>query len=208
MRKRAAKAASRSIRDPLERFTIFCEKAKELRESDWARGGLGVKASESWNAAEGEIKIIIKEPQETPLKAFLLTFRHFILRDGPIHIDSIYNLCAVHITDEKYREYLIKSRDFYRNALHSSAIDLIQNGENISTEYIVDLLINGQYFHSDNDKRKALRELSPAKFAYMSNFLNFVHRATTQIFYVDDVIRAALKEGKIQTDPNKLGRPE
>ncbi len=137
-----------------------------------------------------------RQPDETELRAFLLTFRQFISKKEPIFIYRIYNLCQKSLVNDKFKEHLIKSRSIWEHAQKSCGINLIFNGQKISPEFAVDLWVNGYYFHSDEKKLKTLRDmLLPGRMLSRFQFLSFIQDATRQILYLDNIIKISFKEG-------------
>jgi len=142
------------------------------------------------------LRFISREPDETSLKAFLLTFRQFISEKEPIFMNKIYNLCQKHLTNDRMREYLVKSREVWKNTLKSTGILVFYNKCELTPEYITDLWINGYYFHSDPEKWITLKKILPhEKMLVKFQFLNFLLDATTQVLYLDNIIRASIREG-------------
>jgi hypothetical protein len=186
------------IRNPAIRFSLFCDRAQELRDSQFYREGSNLQMSVKWDKAEG-LRIIEQEINITSLKAYLVTFRQFFLKKEPIFIFGIYNLCLKYIANDKYKEYLVKSRDILEKKLRSSGVPIIHNGVEKSAQHIMDLIINGLLFHS-SDERKMTEALAlrPHEMPfYRYNFLNVIWDATYQIECVDRIIRASIREGSI-----------
>jgi hypothetical protein len=187
-----------SIKNPEGRLSLFCERAQELRESIFIQEGGNIGVTLKWDKAEG-LRIIEKKINSTNLKAYLVTFRQFFLKKEPIFIFAIYNLCLRHITNDRYREYLARSRDILKKSLRYRGVPIIYNGVEKSAQHIMDLMINGVLFHSsDEDKMKEVQALLPHEKAfYRFNFLNVILDAAKQIIYVESIIRASIAEGSI-----------
>lgn len=185
--------------EPGKRLSIFCERAKELRESQFIQEGSNIGVTVKWDKAEG-LRIIEKEINTTSLKAFLVTFRQFFMKKEPIFIFDIYNLCLRLITNDKYREYLSGSRAILKKSLRYSGVPITFNGIEKSAQHIMDLIINGVFFHSsDESKMNEAQALLPHEMTfYRFNFLNLILDATKQILYAEDVIRASIAEGSLE----------
>ena len=182
--------------EPGKRLSIFCERAKELRESQFIQEGSSIGVTLKWDKEEG-LRIIEKEINTTSLKAFLVTFRQFFMKKEPIFIFDIYSLCLSHIANDKYKEYLSKSRAILKKSLRYSGVPISYNGIEKSAQHIMDLIINGAFFHSsDERKMNEVGALLPHEIAfYRFNFLNLILDATKQILYVENVIRASIADG-------------
>lgn len=187
------------IKDPAKRFSLFCVRAKELRESQFVKEGSAIGFTLKWDDSTKCLRAIEKEINMTNLKAYLVTFRQFFSKKEPIYIFGIYDLCQKHITDEKYRGWLIKSREFLEKALRLSGVQIIQNNKEISAEEIMKLIINGVIFHSDEKKIKKLGAVPPVVRAfYTFNFLNVILDAANQLYYVENTIRTSIREGSMK----------
>jgi len=185
-----------------EQFLLFRAKAEELRNTRLIRESFNPGITIKWNRMQG-LRFKSREPNEENLRSFLLTFRQFILDDEPVFLYRIYNLCQKHLTSDKLKNYLSKSREIWKQSLKSADVTLIYNRRELTPEYITDLWINGFYFHSDMNKLRILNQLFPHERILVKNqFLNFLLYATRQVLYVDNIIKVALKEGyfiKIQS---------
>lgn len=185
-----------------EQFLLFRAKAEELRNTRLIRESFNPGITIKWNRMQG-LRFKSREPNEENLRSFLLTFRQFILNDEPVFLYRIYNLCQKHLTSDKLKNYLSKSREIWKQSLKSANVTLIYNRRELTPEYITDLWINGFYFHSDMNKLHILNQLFPHERMLVKNqFLNFLLDATRQVLYVDNIIKVALKEGyfiKIQS---------
>jgi len=185
---------------PTEQLNLFQAKAEELRDSKLLRKGFDLNVTINWNKMQG-INFMARQPDETELRAFLLTFRQFISKKEPIFIYRIYNLCQKSLVNDKFKEHLIKSRSIWEHAQKSCGINFIYNGQKISPEYAVNLWVNGYYFHSDEEKLKTLHYmLPPGRMLSRFQFLSFIQDATRQILYLDNIIKISFKEGYFRFD--------
>jgi hypothetical protein len=67
-------------------------------------------------------------------------------------------------------------------------------------ETVMDLWINGSYFHDDAEKARRLDELAKLPMSRWL-FINGVVSASNVIFYVDHLIRIALRDGHVSDTP-------
>ena len=177
-----------------ETLNRFHEKVKELRESKLLKEGLSVKHTLSWN--ESGFQSTIKQPDDTDLRAYLTTFRQFVLVRERTNLDKIYELCHTHLKDDRLKGYLAKSQELWKNAFETASVGMIYNGKEMSPEDATNLFLYGGIFHGDPDKELFLKTLLPHEYnSFRWLFLEFIMRASKQIFYVDDVVVVALKDG-------------
>ncbi len=174
---------------------LYRAKVEELRNSRLLQEGFNPGLTINWNKMQG-LRFVSREPDETSLRAFLITFRQFVLNNEPIFINKIYNLCHKYLISDKLKEYLIKSRKDWKEAQKSTGIILVYNKRELNPEFITDLWINGYYFHCDQKKLTILNKILPhEKMLIKFQFLNFLLDATRQVLYMDNIINASLKEG-------------
>lgn len=178
----------------IDQLHLYRARAMELRNSQIIRKGFNPGITINWNKMQG-LRFISKQPDETSLKAFLMTFRHFISQKEPIFINKVYNLCQKYLISDKLKEYLVKSRKVWKNSLKSTGIIMVYNKRELTPEFITDLWINGYYFHSDLKKLTILNRILPhERMLIRFQFLNFLLDATRQVLYVDNIIKVALRE--------------
>lgn len=182
-----------------DRFSLdlFCKKANELREFEYVKKGFPLSLKIHWDEDKGE-SISTQEPDENELKSLLVTLRQFYLKGEAINIQHIYNLCHLHIKNETYKNYLLKSREIYNKSLKNGGLPIIVNGNEMNPERIFDLFINGEIFHTQPEKHMELKSLPP--FAYQlfkQVFLYLLQDFLNQIFYVEKIIKASIKEGSL-----------
>lgn len=179
----------------IDQLHLYRARATQLRNSRLIKEGFNPGLTINWNKMQG-LRFISKEPDETSLRSFLLTFRQFVSEKEPVCVNRIFNLCHRHLISDKLKEYLIKSRRAWKNSLKGTGIMLIYNKRELTPEFITDLWINGYYFHSDPKKLTILNKILPhERMLIRFQFLNFLLDATKQVLYVDNIINVALKEG-------------
>lgn len=182
----------------INQLKLFRARAEELRNTRLIREGFNPGITINWNKMQG-LRFKSREPDEENLRSFLLTFRQFISNNEPVFLYKIYNLCQKHLINDKLKEYLIKSREAWKQAQKSTGIILKYNERELTPEYITDLWINGYYFHSDINKLHILNHLLPHERMLIKNqFLNFLLDAARQVIYVSNIINVALKEGLLK----------
>ena len=137
-------------------------------------------------------------PDEELLRSYLMIFRLFMLKKEPIHLNRIYNICHKVITSEKIRGYLIDSRKHWKESQKSTGIKIKFNNREMTPEYVMDLLINGYYFHNDTEKYQELSKYMPyVQMIAKNQFLFFLKDATQQILYLNHIIKFCLREDLI-----------
>jgi hypothetical protein len=146
----------------------------------------------NWNHMQG-LRISITQHDEEDLRSFLMGFRKFVSQGEPTHLDRIYNICRQSIRSDQLQEGLVQSRAAWRAAQRGGGIKIVFNERNLTPTLVMDLLVNGYYFHNDSRKAAALQEIWPNPITQFT-FNNFLVDATRQVFYVGNVVAFALHE--------------
>jgi hypothetical protein len=179
--------------DFIEIFKHFHRTAGKLRESRLLKEKFTIGFT--LTLSQSGPQVTVKQPDETDLKAYLTTFRQFIMQKEPTYMGDIYTLLQLHLKDEKLKGYLAKSQDFWQNAHERASIGMIYNKKQVSPQEISKLFLYGDIFHGDLEKEKAIDSLLPHEHGlFKSQFLEYILRATDQILYVDRIIGKALGE--------------
>ncbi len=182
-----------------DKFNLFIEKTRQLMDSRLAQKKLSPSLSIKYDIAQGT-RFEIWEPDEQDLWAFLLPFRQFVAKGEPIYIEHIYNLADGSITSDYLRGQLRKSRGAWKDASKGKGFRLVVDGEQLTPADVLDLWLNGVYFHSDPQKREKLRRLMPVGQLFARHFfLDLVAQATAIIVFVSRVLTAALYDRQVST---------
>jgi len=179
-----------------QRFKAFVERALELSKLRAIEDGLQSSYNLTWSADSSELRMTSREPDEEDFRSFLLLFRQFISDNELVFANRIFNDCIRFIRDDKLKEQVQKARDAWRNAFCSSGIAMHVDGTELTPEYVIDLWINGHYFHNDADKAAELKELlgQPLQFVRMQ-LMTALPLLLNSLFYLSGVIGYGLKNG-------------
>jgi hypothetical protein len=181
-------------------MNLFLTRARELERTRLIQSGYSPSWSFNFDRMQG-LRFSSTEPDEEDLRSFLITFRQFVSERDPIFLNRVYNLCQQHLRSDELKRLLVTSRRALRTSQQHGGIQFVFNDKNITPEYVADLWINGWYFHNDYEKRRKLERLMPHEFIMVrQRFLAFIAGVTVQIFYVANIINAALKEGLLREE--------
>lgn len=184
-----------------EQLSLFVQRVDEIRRRPLIQNEFNPGISINLDKISG-LKFVLRQPNEDILRSFLLTFRQFLLNDEPINMNRIYNICDRYITSDKLRESLRHSRRKWKVEMKRGHFSLNISGENFTPEFIIDLWVNGFYFHTDERKYKRLCKLVPyEKLLTKYLFLDFMVEAIRQLIFTSNIIRHALSSGYISTNP-------
>ena len=195
----ARRQRSRTQLGTMDRLELFERRASELGNLRFVQSGLQSKFNIAWDVESGFLRYRSVEPDEEDLRSFILLFRHFISRSEPVFIDLLFNDCFRFLTDNELRKRVEQARDVWRREIKTGVMGIVVDGVDLTPEYVLDLWINGEYFHNDPDKASELRNLlaQPLPLARMQ-FLSALPVLTRIILYMGRVVAHGLEEGLFQ----------
>jgi hypothetical protein len=101
-----------------------------------------------------------KLPPEEQIAEFLMALRFFYLQDEPTHFPKVLRLIGRQTKNSSDLKEALKSfRRQWEDSLFGKAFEIKLNDKRITTSLLLDLWFNAYYFHSDEMKGQALREL-------------------------------------------------
>jgi len=140
---------------------IFVERVQELANTRMMRDNqlYNYKPTIKMDFEAGTSSVDAQEPDEDDLKSFLLTFRHFVSNDEPVYFYKVCNT-ATKCLKSQYQEnsgFLAKAREEWHKAEIGVEVLIVDN-KHLTGDYVLDLYINGQYFHNDPEYADKLKE--------------------------------------------------
>lgn len=202
-----ARRKKRADLSPLERLEIFLSCVGELRERPFVLNGLfEFRFHVAYDEKSGQLRCEFQKADQEYFRSFLLTFRKFILNNEPVNVDRVLNICRRYVKNEEEEliEVLDKLKVIWCYQYGEGVIQMQTDGLNLTPKYVLDLWINGQYFHSDNsDKRRELEELVAHELPSVKIQLLWSLPILTQtIFSIGNVVSKALREGVFEFPEN------
>jgi hypothetical protein len=182
----------------LERLQRFKKRVDELRNLRLVQSERHWNTTVSWDAKSGLLRYQIDGPDEEELRSFLLLFRQFLLKREHIYIPRVFNDCLRFLDDGHLKEQVRKAKEAWEQAIHFGAFGVVVQDVNLTPEYVLDLWINGYYFHSCDDKKMAqLEKLLAYKDLPLARmqFLNALPPLTQIVLYLGSAVTHALQEG-------------
>ena len=181
-----------------ERLELFGQRVIELSERRLVRNGMNTQLNISWDATSQLLSQRTLEPDEEDLRSFLLLFRHFISEKEPLFLNRVMNDCLQFLESSELKEGVKKAKDEWKQVFYKiGAFQIMIDNQKLTGEYVLDLWINGYYFHNDSDKAAEIRR-------YITNndlpivrmqFLSVLSALTQIIFYVGSVVNYCLRQG-------------
>jgi len=136
-----------------QRLELFIKRTEELLNLRYVNNGMGSKINLKWNAEDMKMTNEIEEPDKEELRSFLLLFRQFISNDEPIFINRIFNDCEKCLIDDSIKKEVRELRNIWEKIFRKlSPLVIVIDGKRLTSEYVLDLWINGDYFHNDPQK--------------------------------------------------------
>ncbi|MBD3334852.1 MAG: hypothetical protein GF355_05000 [Candidatus Eisenbacteria bacterium] len=183
-----------TVREHLE---LFLARADDLRHTAMIERGSGTHLSIRYDRVVG-VRFEAKHPSTEVIRSFLTVFRRFISKGELVFLPRIYNTCMQRMRSDQLKTRLVESREIWKRRMKQGGIRLVHNNRELTPELITDLFVNGYYLHDDIKKFRFLKQLMPGvDMITRQMFLDYLLDATTQILYVAQVVRVALKEGLI-----------
>jgi hypothetical protein len=98
--------------------------------------------------------------------------------------------------DNSYQSGISDARAKWNIANNSPSFAFKYNGKIVTPEEVVNLLINGKYFHKDEDKRLVLKGLdSRTEILFKLAFLLYIKDGNAHIRWLDRLIKHAIRNG-------------
>jgi hypothetical protein len=184
---------------PRERLSLFRKRASEMEDLRLIRSGMKMQFRLTFDSDSRTLHYEANEPDEEDIRSFLLLFRRFISQSEPIFINRIFDDCLRLLSDDVLKSEVKMARDSWKKRTSSGPVKMLCDGNPISPEYMLDLWINGHYFHDDAKKASELEGLlsrpgSPARM----QFLVDLSALASLILSTADVVTQALDENLFQ----------
>ncbi len=197
--RRHSSGGERAAQDRLE---LFAARTQELGNLRLVRIGAPSDLTIRWDAVSQRLTYSTVEPDEEDLRSFLLSFRQFVTKGEPIFVDVIFNDCRRFLRSHELQEQIRKAHEEWKNAFHKmGAFHLVIDDREITGEYVLDLWINGYYFHNDWEKAARLRALMTDWIPLIRpQFLTVVSVLTQIILYLGSVVNYSLRENLFESD--------
>lgn len=178
---------------PADAFDLFIEKAKELASRRLIQDGFETGLVIRGGGADG-LSVEQPEPDEEDFRSFLLALRPFLSNGEAVHIDWIYNLIEINVTDP----VLVDAARSSRKTLKAAATGADFKVNNVDPADIAEMFINGRLFHADPTSRASLDALSgDTEKLYLYFLRQYSLEATRQVAVVSNILEKAKADGSI-----------
>lgn len=140
-----------------ERIAQYLERASELEALRFWSSSKSAGYHIEWTAEPERLVFEAREPHHEELRAFLMTLRHFLGDREPTQFLRVSSDCRRHFTSAEGRNAVDFLRRAWRETMEKPSIE--HSGEihfKLSQGDLLDLWLNGEYFHSNPEKRARL----------------------------------------------------
>lgn len=181
-----------------EQLELFVRRVQELVDTRLFRSNQLFNYQPKLAIVQGQpISVEAQNPDEDDLKSFLVTFRHFTMKDEPTYFYHVCNTAYMRFTPSQAteRDKLADARKIWQAAEKGAEVFIV-DGKRLNPTEIYDMYINGLYFHNDPNYVKKLYTLQnlPVPFLQMRFFLT-LQDFTNIIIQVGNHVGYGLKHG-------------
>lgn len=174
-------------KDP-KSLKLFILKADSLLKLKLVKDGFSSEIKIRWDVKQYRGVQIIG-PDEEYFRSFLLTFRSFISEKEPIEINRIYNICK-RLAEGETKDRLIKAHKEFKLLRTNADFGFKYQGKEVIPSYVIDLYMNGKYFHVDENKHEFLETLGQFEKALFKQLLmSYVISVLGHIKYLHSICR-------------------
>ena len=152
----------------LKKLLLFKQKICQLQKVSIVKDGFNVGVDFKYKQEQG-LEIKGRFPNEDSVKSLLMSLRFFLNNDEPLFFYKICNILYLG-TNGEIRKEAAQIRKIFSDILHNPPINFVENGKTLSPEKIINLWINGEYFHVDEEKAQTLFDL----YNSMGDFIKYL----------------------------------
>lgn len=144
---------------PNKRLCIFLDCVEELKDRPYILKGLhNFQFRIDLQKETGKIICEVNEADQEEFRSYLMTFRKFLLNDEPANIDAILNICRRFVRSEQKEliEVVEQFKTIWSYQYRKGTIQITSGNLNLTPKYVLDLWLNGKYFHNGNPQKTEL----------------------------------------------------
>ncbi len=141
--------------DELKKIRMFKIRAEKLLSNTLVRDGFKSSADFRIND-EGPSFSSFQLPSDEAFESLLMRFRHFWHKREPCNIFNILNIVNRYVPDARSSTQSLK-KSWEKGLFYSTSI--IIEDVPITSEKLIDLWLNAEFFHNDQDKQTELDNL-------------------------------------------------
>ena len=135
--------------DELKKIRIFKSRAEKLLSNSLVLDSFKSTADLQING-EGH-SYSFQLPSEEAFESLLMRFRHFWLKKEPCYFFNILNIVNQYVPDAKNCTQSLEE-SWKKGLFHST--NIIIDGDLLTAEKVIDIWLNAEFFHNDQNKKK------------------------------------------------------
>jgi hypothetical protein len=139
----------------IDSLQLFVVKANELLGRRMFTEGMPELEINTTVELGKEITVETKFPDEEDFRSALLAIRFFYMNDEPTCFFKVCNILRKTLIDNDLKNQVDQVRSCYKCNFDQVAINGTGNNK-VTNEKLIDLYLNGRYFHSDSKKSQEL----------------------------------------------------
>ncbi len=141
-----------------EDLDLFIDQVDQLMGTRLIRSGQLNASFKIHGETNQPVRFVQSVPDEDDFRSFLLGFRKFVLKKEPTFVNGVANslLRPGVLRGDELRQVVDTARSSWLWTCKSGPISLIVNDVTYGPEVVLDLYLNGHYFHADEEKRTKL----------------------------------------------------
>jgi len=196
--RRPGRPAILSVRDQLQ---LFMKQLNALRTTRlWREQRVHFELEVKYDG-DGT-RVVVHEPDEDDMLAYLVRLRPFILNDEPVNLTTVYNVCFRHTLSDQIKARLTMWRAQWKQISRRAGLHVVIDDEELISSEVFDLYVNS-IFHTDSERRDRLEALDPMTGGfYYTVFADFVVKSSEQAVKLSWMVTDAL-EGDLVEDAQR-----
>lgn len=142
--------------EPRQQLELFVRRVNELNQRSIIQQGnfqklqLRTRIDQSgWSHKLSDVDG--KPVDEEAFRSLLLALRPFILENESIFLTKVFDICGRYLADNAPREGFNKAKQWWKSDFQRNRdiIQIFDDDELLTPQMILDVWINGHYFHND-----------------------------------------------------------
>ena len=193
-----------------ERLKSFLECVEELKARPFTlQGRYDFHFHITCGKEAGETSCEIHEADQETLRSFLLVFRKFLLDKESANIDRTLKTCLKFARPEQteLKEALKQLKTDWNYQYRKGMVQMTSKNIKLTPEKVLDLWLNGAYFHSDPEKAAQLHQLLSGDVPSVKlQLLWSLQYLPDTIILIGELVNKALSEGVLDfpEDPREV----
>jgi hypothetical protein len=187
-----------------EVLATFTRHVAELRDRPYLHHGLRrFHFRIDTDPKTGAVSSAVEDGDPDQLRSFVLAFRKLIAPGEPANLPRAVNVAVqrLPVRHASLRSELETLRASWNHTWNVGFIRMTQRGVSLTPAFCFDLWLNGEFFHSDEEKRAQLEELRRAAVPSVKiQFLWSLRVLVGLALQAADLISAGLSEGAFDFD--------